>query len=122
MPPRRPWEPPETAYRPSRTNVGPCRRCCCLPQSVLLAVVVDEYLLAARRLVQQEHHRERKGLLRAFALLNPSKSGHVDVRLWVRLLQQVPPANAAPPANARLRLDGSLPSLPGGVRTSRNEV
>ena len=59
--------------------------------SVLLAVVVDEYLLAARHLVQQEHHRERKGLLRAFALLNPSKSGHVHVQIWTRLLQDLFP-------------------------------
>ena len=59
--------------------------------SVLLAVVVDEYLLTARRLVQQEHHRERKGLLEAFALLNPSRTGYVDVRTWTRLLVYLRP-------------------------------
>ena len=59
--------------------------------SVLLAVVVDEYLLAAKRLVQQEHHRERKGLLRAFALLNPNKSGHIGAKLWASMLQIVVP-------------------------------
>ena len=41
----------------------------------------------SRRLVQQEHHRERKGLLEAFALLNPSKTGYVDVRTWMRLAE-----------------------------------
>ena len=59
--------------------------------SVLLAVVVDEYLLTARRLVQLEHHRERKGLLEAFALLNPDKTGYVDVRTWTRLMVKLRP-------------------------------
>ena len=41
---------------------------------------------------RQEHHRERKGLLEAFALLNPSKTGYVDVRTWARLMLQLSPA------------------------------
>ena len=59
--------------------------------SVLLAVVVDEYLLTARRLVQQEHRRERKGLIEAFALLNPSRTGYVDLRTWTRLIVALRP-------------------------------
>lgn len=72
--------------------------------SVLLAVVVDEYLLTARRLVQQEHHRERKGLLEAFALLNPSKTGYVDVRTWMRLLMRLRPGTSKQEAILRYHM------------------
>ena len=55
--------------------------------SVLLAVVVDEYLHSARRLVQEEEHKERKGLLKAFRLLDPTCSGVVAISTWCRMLR-----------------------------------
>ena len=59
--------------------------------SVLLAVVVDEFLHSARRLVHAEEHKERRGLLKAFAALDPGCSGYASLATWCRLLTQLRP-------------------------------
>ena len=72
--------------------------------SVLLAVVVDEYMLTARRLVSEENHKERKGLLRAFKLLDPQRTGHVRLEVWISLLRELRPGMSVREAEIRFHM------------------
>ncbi len=49
--------------------------------------MVDEFLHSARKIVQEEEHKERKGLLRAFKLLDPACSGFVPMASWCKMLR-----------------------------------
>ena len=69
--------------------------------SVLLAVVVDEYLLSARRLMANEKHKERKGLLKAFALLDPANTGTIGLHVTTALLRELHPAMSEREAKLR---------------------
>lgn len=87
--------------------------------------MVDEFLHSARKIVQEEEHKERKGLLRAFKLLDPACSGFVPMASWCKMLrflrkgmsQQEAEIRCAPRAARRPRHLGPTARSPSYIAT-----
>jgi len=78
--------------------------------AIQTAVIVDKYFLVFKAQMLKERQKERKGLMRAFALLDPRNEGYFTPRVWERFVRHLIPGSSKAEARIRfamLDLDGN---------------
>ena len=69
--------------------------------AIVTAVIVDKFWRVSKAQIARETAKERQGLMRAFALLDPSGHGSISMRTWVVFLRHLMPN--VTPTEARVR-------------------